>query len=353
MPQHVTFESFSPVMFRDAAKHGLGERTTACGEFYLPESGGDGLAAVVVMLGLGGPKDARERAYGEFFEREGYAALVVNSYATRDALHLGHNMRALSVTEAMMCADAFAALRFLASHPRIDGDKICIIGFSYGGMISVLTAHAQIRDLFTMGDEVFAGHIAFYGCSVIRLEDPRATGKPVLIVVGEKDCNVSIERSRRIADDLRRGGSQVIFQVLDGAYHQWDSDDVEKRFVRFNLHGCNAWLGTDNDLRDEGTGIRLRGRLSRGALLLFRVGLDGYHILRDEDALTRSDALLLEFLARVRAGEQHSENAPRAEDATTSDAGASPEQVANPAGEPARTPPHLERVSSRPSTAER
>src|SRR5690606_39270740 len=109
-----------------------------------------------------------------------------------------HTWRALAVTEAQMLADAFAALHFLASHPRVDPQRIGIVGFSYGGMTSVLSAYVQLQELFSsaMGDRAlpFAAHASYYGCSVPRLDDPRTTGKPAMILLGEKDRNVSVER---------------------------------------------------------------------------------------------------------------------------------------------------------------
>ena len=178
MAERVFFESFSPVSFQAAEREGQLEPIRARGELYLPRRVGERrVPGVVVIEGLGGLKDERERAYGALFARRGYAALVVDSFGSRDASDLADEMRALLVTEAMMCADAFGALRFLRKHPNVDPDRICIIGFSYGGMISVLTAYAQVHDLFASHDEVFAAHVAFYGCSVIRLERTRTTGK--------------------------------------------------------------------------------------------------------------------------------------------------------------------------------
>jgi dienelactone hydrolase len=297
MTEHVFFESYSPATFQEAERKDQSEPINARGELYIPQPVGKRrIPGVVVIEGLGGLKDERERAYGALFARRNYAALVVDSFGSRDASGLADEMRALLVTEAMMCADAFGALRFLRKHPNVDPDRICIIGFSYGGMISVLTAYAQVHDLFASREEVFAGHIAFYGCSVIRLEKTGTTGNPVLIVLGEKDENVSIERTREIADDLRRGGSEVFLDVLKGAYHQWDGGDLKRRFVRFTLKNIKALLGANNEAWEEGSGWRLKGRLSRALLLLLRADPSGYYILDDKDMTKVSNRKMFSFL---------------------------------------------------------
>lgn len=297
MPDNVEFETFSPTVFRDVVRRGLGAPIEGRGELHLPEVAGDGLVpGVVVVEGLGGLKDSRERAYGRFLQEHGFAVLLVDSFGSRNAEWMADDVRAIMVTEAMMCADAYAGLRFLQQHPRVDPDRICVIGFSYGGMITVLTAHEQVRRMFATGEERFACHAAYYGCSVARLEDPAATGAPVLIVLGENDRNVSIDRTRAIAEDLRRGGAEVELRILADTFHQWDGDDIDKRHVRFNLRHVNARLTRDGTLKDEATGLPIAGRLSRALLLMSRVSPAGYTIQRSQQAIEESNTLLLSFL---------------------------------------------------------
>jgi dienelactone hydrolase len=42
-------------------------------------------------------------------------------------------------------ADAYAALQLLSGEPRIDADRIAIIGFSYGGEVAHLAAFETLR----------------------------------------------------------------------------------------------------------------------------------------------------------------------------------------------------------------
>src|SRR5207245_3338107 len=48
-------------------------------------------------------------------------------------------------------ADAFAALQFLAGHPRIVADRIGIVGFSFGGEMAHLTAFESLRAAMEAG----------------------------------------------------------------------------------------------------------------------------------------------------------------------------------------------------------
>lgn len=296
--ENVTFPTINPFLFRDLrGGNGQCRRIQGKGELYLPEGELSGRAAVVVLEGLGGLKDSRERHYGRFLAEQGFVTLVVDTFGARNRAWLLDNIRAMTVTEAMFAADGYAALRYLSQHPAVDPKRIYSFGFSYGGMISTLLAYKQIRDVLAEGDEAFAGHVAYYGCSIPRLEDSTTTGAPVKMILGEKDRNVSLKRAHNIAQDLRRGGSQVDLQVLPRIYHQWDGADVTRRFVLFNLRHCAVRVDRDFDVRDEISGLRMAGALSRALILLWRASPSGYHILRNEDAIRESNAQLLSFLS--------------------------------------------------------
>jgi len=57
-------------------------------------------------------------------------------------------------------------------------------------------------------------------------------------------------------------------------------------------------LGTDYKIRDERTGIAVRGRITRALIIASSVAAwRGYQILRDPPTRERSDEMLLSFLA--------------------------------------------------------
>lgn len=296
----VAFPTFSPRILSDMQDRKIRANTIAGrGLLHLPRGRGP-FPAVVVMEGLGGLKKSRELWYGKFLAENGFAALVVDSFGARGAAGYKHNIRALTVTEAMLLADAFAALEYLRGQPTVRADAISIFGFSYGGMISTLTSYRQIRDLYLgPGGAAFAGHVAYYGCSVPRLEDPATTGAPLLLQIGEFDRNVSVPRTRDIVADLRRGGSPVDLVVYEDTYHQWDGSDRKKRFVQFALPDTRIRVARDHSMRDERTGLRITGRISRAAAILASVDPRGYHILRDESVIEEANQRTLSFLRTV------------------------------------------------------
>lgn len=302
MAPRVTFPSWNPGLLRDMSSNsGLGTVEVPA-SLHLPAPGARNGFAVVVMQGLGGPKDHREGAYGAFLAEKGYVALVPNSFAGRNITWRFDDIRALFLTESMMLADAFAALLYLAARSDVDPRRIFIIGFSYGGMISVLAAYRQLAELFLPGGPRFAGHVSYYGCSIPRLEDSRTTGSPVLMLLARRDRNVCLERSKQIAADLRAGGSPTRLEIFD-AHHQWDGNDVEERHVLFNLGRCRMHIDRRNEVFDERTGLRMKGMASRAALIAISADPSGYTIQRDLPTQQESDRLLLSFMRNAVAHE--------------------------------------------------
>lgn len=297
----VQFPVRNPILVRDLALSPA-QVPTIHTEAYLalPPAARRPVPAVVIMEGLGGLIQEREFAYARKLAGRGYAALVVDSFGSRGAAHLSHPRRALTVTESMILGDAFGALQFLSRHPRIDPNGIFVMGFSYGGMVSVLTAFESLRRLYVGGGARFAGHVSYYGCSVARLAEPEATGAPVLMMLGEKDRNVSPERCEEIAADLRASGAPADVIVYQDTYHQWDGEDEKPRFVPFSLHRCRFMMEPDYSVRCERTGLRMGGLASRAAMIAANVGY-GYHILRAPEVTERSDAILFRFLDEAAA----------------------------------------------------
>lgn len=297
----VQIPACSPFVLTD-----YGVRETPCtlpAELYTPATLKPPYPAVVISEGLGGVKVARERRYGRFLAQNGFAALVIDSFSARGFGNSPHPIRAINVTETMMLADAFAALTWLAERPDVDRKRIYITGFSYGGMITILAAYEQLRKLFVQTDDKFAAHVSYYGPTVPRLEDYTTTGAPVVVLNGELDRNFSPERLELIAEDLKKGGSAVQNIVFADAYHQWDSNDIEKRFDRFNIRRLGTRITPEHRILEESSGTEIKGFTSRLAMIARKVSLQGFHLMRNPDVMRESDEILLRTFS-VRSDEK-------------------------------------------------
>lgn len=260
--------------------------------------------AVVLVHGAGGVSRARELTYARQFAAMGVAALVVDAFGARRDLATGFTERLLNVTETMLLADAYAGLHYLAARPDIDGNRIALIGFSYGAMASVFGAYAQVAETLAPGDgdgpgPRFAAHVAFYGPCIARFAEPRTTGAPVLMMAGTDDAIVDIGRCEEIAADLREGGSRVETLWFEGAWHQWDGAFSGPRRIGRNLAGCRLRVDEDGGVSDLRTGLPMTGPVTRRLILGLCVEDDGYLIGRDDGVRARSNAAMGRFLAEA------------------------------------------------------
>ena len=187
-------------------------------------------AVVILHDSLG--VDARGDFYTEALSKSGIATLQIDMWEARGVTSIANRPPAPIFTYP----DAFAALAFLSAHPNILPNRIGVLGFSWGGVISLAAAERVYADMFGGGLR-FAAHVAnypvCYGANNTLLF-PRPieggarfetlTGAPVLIQIGSKDdYDNGTAHCRRLAQSVNRTNNNVV-EVAEypGAYHAWD-----------------------------------------------------------------------------------------------------------------------------------
>jgi dienelactone hydrolase len=193
-----------------------------------PEQVKDRYPAIIVVHTLGGYRDVNEGYAAAELRKAGFATLTYDSFAAR-----GTTGAALQGSPGYLppgVADAYAALRFLSGEPRIDADRIAIIGFSYGGEVAHLTAFETLRSALNPGPGRFAAHVAFYpGGNFGVVPQPGAyTGAPVLMLLGGKDENLPVTKIENYLAYARAAGTPAPIEtvIYPGAYHGWTVSDL-------------------------------------------------------------------------------------------------------------------------------
>ncbi len=300
----VTFPSHSPFSPADVDQGGeLDPPTTAKATLFMPPGATEAapVPAVVMLHGASGVLPERELTYGRQFAAMGVAALVIDAFGARRDRGTGFTDRLLNITEAMVLSDAYAGLRYLDALPEVDGERVVLIGFSYGGMVTLYAAFAQVAEIFAAGDERFAGHVAFYAPCIVEFEDSRATGAPLLMLYGGQDAIVDPDRCAGMAEALEAGGGSVETIVYPEAYHQWDGRFGAPRMIGRNLRGCGFHVAKDGTVSDTFLPITMTDPFTRKMILAFCVANDGYMIGRDDAVRAKSNADLTRFLGRIFA----------------------------------------------------
>lgn len=210
--------------FKDLfSKKGMAETVVIEGKLTMPEGIAEKVPAVIILHTATGNTGAGAEHYAEVagtLNKMGIAAFVVDSHKTRNIKTLKDGLTRITWEERV--ADAYAALNLLSTHPRIDNQKVAVMGFAGGGTVSLFSASRQISDSLASKDLKFAAHIALYPDSFSQLKTPDLTGAPVLLLLGEKDNLAPTSQSLSYAKRLQSSAAPVKVVVLDEAYHAFD-----------------------------------------------------------------------------------------------------------------------------------
>lgn len=119
---------------------------------------GEKLPAVVIVHGSAGI-DSRGISYAKELNAAGIATLEIDMWGARGIS--GAAGRPSGVPETL--PDAYGALKYLAGLQGIDSKRIGIMGFSWGGVVTMLSATSSYTQLYMAGTGlVFAAHAPNY-----------------------------------------------------------------------------------------------------------------------------------------------------------------------------------------------
>lgn len=212
-----------------------GKAITITGELYLPP-GSAKVPAMVIHHGSGGVTDERERRYARELVTIGVAALVLDSFTGRDVTSTVRDQAAVSTND--MLGDAFAALKILAGHARIDGARVGIVGFSKGGSVALLAAH-EVRAAPALPAGLrFALHVPFYPACVTQHYKPKTTGAPIYLLLGGADTYVGVAPCQEYAAALKAEGARVEIVVFQDAMHGFDGGNAYQNPRGENYSRC-------------------------------------------------------------------------------------------------------------------
>lgn len=222
------------------------------GWLVFPEHGGERVPAIVCCHGSLGWRGHHHEYMLRYLEM-GMAVFRVHSFDARSVISVVENQ--MDVTMAMMLVDAYRALELLATHPRIDPQRIGITGWSLGGSVALYAAWEPAREHLTSSAARFAAHLALYPGATLRAEDNRWTSSPILNLIGDADDYTPARFAVELADELRPLGVDIETRIYAGAHHSFDSIEpltflptalpVGKRTVTVRRDGHLFVTGTD------------------------------------------------------------------------------------------------------------
>ena len=251
----VTRASFTapPSKYHDGA-------ITVTGVMNLPASHTGKVPAVLILHSSGGV-DGRGAIYAAALNKAGIATLEIEMFGR------GQTVQTHPTVQQNM-PHVFGALEFLASRPEIDPSRIGIMGFSWGGMLSIVSATERFTNEFAKGKREFKAHLALYPVCWIHssvlegtaMTSPhkflqldrdaytKFTGARVLILAAEKDDYDDPDSCAKfVANVSNAEGAAFSQETYAGAYHGWDGPrDLQSTSPLANKGRGGAWRGYAN-----------------------------------------------------------------------------------------------------------
>ena len=193
--------------------------------------------AVLIIHGSGGV-DGRGAFEAAALNGAGIATLEPNLWKPR-GLKGGADGRPKALTETY--ADVAGALAFLAAHPAIDAQRIGIMGFSWGGIMSLSSMSKKFWAQFPQVTARFAAHVPFYpvcyafsrGGMFHDLIAGDLTGAPGLVIAGSADDYDDPDQATQMLAGLPAQNRALLrVEILPGATHGFDIQ--RESFVAFD-----------------------------------------------------------------------------------------------------------------------
>jgi len=218
---NIFFSSINLGSFREIlAGEGQSKPVTISGTLKMPKGVSGKVPAVIILHSSGGVNDHYFEV-ADMLNEMGIAAFVVDSLNSRGIGSMRELLKELFHSYAIRISDAYAALELLSTHPKIDRNKIAVLGYSHGGKVALFVASEKIRYSFIADDLRFAASIAYYPNCATRFKDIDFTDAPVLMLLAEKDNICPIDSCLEYAQRMKESGADIKAVVYKGAHHMF------------------------------------------------------------------------------------------------------------------------------------
>ena len=223
------------------------------GRFGRPAGATGKVPAVLILHGSGGV-DGRGAFHAKGLQEAGIATLEITMFAPgRRPRQVGENM-----------PHAVAALKWLAARPDIHAGRLGVMGFSRGGLMTVLMASELLQERF--GQDVpkpaaFAPLYPVCGNLARFLSDPdwfffgadkKMSATPMLIHVGTRDDYETVERpcDALVATWPAAARERTTVRNLEDATHSFDSPRSRQFFDETAFGGRGGMVRVIASTRD-------------------------------------------------------------------------------------------------------
>ncbi len=211
-----------------------GKPVTVAGEFRIAQGSGR-LPVVVLMHGSSGV-GANIEPWTHQFNKMGISTFVIDGFTGRGLTAVGPNQALLG--RLNLIVDIYRSLEILAKHPRVDPERIVLMGFSRGGQATLYASLDRFNKLWNKSGVQFSGYIPFYpDCSTTYLTDTEIAARPIRIFHGTPDDYNPVASCKAYVARLQNARRDVVLTEYPDSAHGFDVG-LARRLHRRGLSQC-------------------------------------------------------------------------------------------------------------------
>src|SRR6478735_3811457 len=197
-----------------------GKQVTVAGELRIAQGSGR-LPVVVMMHGSGGVSGVSE-AWVHQFNSMGISTFVLDGFSGRGLTSTSTNQVLLGRLNFIV--DIYHSLEILAKHPRVDPDRIVLMGFSRGGQAALYASLDRFNKLWNKSGVQFAAYIPFYpDCSTTYQTDTEVAARPIRIFHGTPDDYNPVASCKAYVGRLQEAKRDVVLTEYPDSQHSFDN----------------------------------------------------------------------------------------------------------------------------------
>jgi len=196
-----------------------GRSTTIAGDLRIAQGSGR-LPLVVLVPGSGGINMGTDM-WDRQFEAMGISTFMLDSFAGRGIVSTIVDQSQLGRLNGIL--DLYRALALLAVHPRVDPNRIAVMGFSRGAQTTLYSSLKRFQKMWNRSGIDPAAYIALYPpCVTSYIDDTDISEHPIRMFNGISDDYVEIGPCRAYYARLKGTAKDIQMTEFADTWHAYD-----------------------------------------------------------------------------------------------------------------------------------
>jgi dienelactone hydrolase len=197
-----------------------GKAVTVAGEFRIAQGSGK-LPVIVLMHGSSGVGAGMD-PWVRHFNSMGISTFVIDGFSGRGLTAVGPHQALLGRLNFIV--DIYRTLDILAKQPRVDPDRIVLMGFSRGGQAALYASLERFHKMWNKSGAQFAAYIPFYpDCSTTYATDTETVARPIRIFHGTPDDYNPVATCKAYLARLQEAKRDVMLTEYPDSAHGFDA----------------------------------------------------------------------------------------------------------------------------------